>query len=475
MWSELAAKEYDVILLAAADHYDGTDNHGTYQIFKSLQHLGVNCAYLCTLDKRMQHEDNYDISDAIPARLIDARLIDPSLPRARLGTHPGEVNLNCLPKHRKIILGDRSDLPPYYLAKVLESHNSEVIYYSMVHNIVSGGCSYPGEYNCEKYRSTESPCHNCSEIYSHGAPFSDNLWGALRYLAVSRNMETYAKFYKDYSADKITICSASSYSHTLVENSPFLTDARKVIIPLKTVWQNNDVLTLKKHRKQHKEALLASFSETTGHNFEKICVWSAFDVELRRKGFYLYQDILHNLLYEQVGGDAEELKKILFVVVGNHSTPESLRITDFEDPQMSQRLVVGPPASRLPINTIFTGPLNRSEINELLYAADLYCSTTIADAGPRTIPEAMSWGAPVISYDKCVAPDLVGDGCGLVIKTGEIGAYAKGIKELLSLDEDDRDKYFVNCINAYKEFYDDAKLAAAWGDVLGMDILEVST
>jgi glycosyltransferase involved in cell wall biosynthesis len=65
-------------------------------------------------------------------------------------------------------------------------------------------------------------------------------------------------------------------------------------------------------------------------------------------------------------------------------------------------------------------------------AADAYLCTTIADAGPLMIPEALSCGTPVVSFDVGYAVDLLRDGeTGYVVRSREPEDLASALDQLL--------------------------------------------
>ena len=102
----------------------------------------------------------------------------------------------------------------------------------------------------------------------------------------------------------------------------------------------------------------------------------------------------------------------------------------------------------------------------MILGSDLYCSTTVEDAGPRTIGEAVACGTPVVSFDRCIATDLISDKNGKIVKTYDAIAYAHAIKDILSIDQSERDKMSEECIKSFDYFYDDEKIAKKWKEVL---------
>jgi glycosyltransferase involved in cell wall biosynthesis len=79
-------------------------------------------------------------------------------------------------------------------------------------------------------------------------------------------------------------------------------------------------------------------------------------------------------------------------------------------------------------------------------AADVYVCPSIEDSGPMMINQSIMCGTPVVSFEMGVALDLVVTGkTGYRAKLKDTGDMAKGILDILTLDEDNYKIMSVNC------------------------------
>lgn len=86
----------------------------------------------------------------------------------------------------------------------------------------------------------------------------------------------------------------------------------------------------------------------------------------------------------------------------------------------------------------FHGKVNHQEVIELLKQADVFCYPTRASEGfPKVVLEALACGLPVITTPVSVLPQLIGNGCGLLLDKATPEALAEGVCALAS----DPDKY----------------------------------
>lgn len=75
----------------------------------------------------------------------------------------------------------------------------------------------------------------------------------------------------------------------------------------------------------------------------------------------------------------------------------------------------------LPSNIIPLGYVNSTdELAKLYSQADVYVHLSHRDTFGKVIAEAMSCGTPAIVYNTTACPELIGEGCGYVVETGNI-------------------------------------------------------
>src|SRR5205085_5822266 len=81
----------------------------------------------------------------------------------------------------------------------------------------------------------------------------------------------------------------------------------------------------------------------------------------------------------------------------------------------------------------FHGKVDHDGVVKLLQKADLFCYPTRASEGfPKVVLEALACGLPVITTPVSVLPQLISDGCGLLIEEASPAALAKAVGACLS-------------------------------------------
>jgi glycosyltransferase involved in cell wall biosynthesis len=487
----LSEKSYNTIFISSCDHYSGTPNHGLFQMFLYFKNiLKEDCAFLCTHQKRFKHEDSYDISSlggGLPlSHQINIQLVNIQDPRTwneskqyKNSYNPDLIHsenidniLNNLPKHKNVILGDRVDVGDLFLSKILTHFKSKLILVTMVHNAHTGKCAFPhGQYGCDKYKHKEG-CFNCPD-------FRDKVWSiAERYdneteenkriildsvyklgkiSSPQDSFISHDKFVKRHK-DSMFLNAGSSYSLEQANQSYLYKDVQKEIIPLKTVkdiaTNKEQIIGLKKANKEIISNMLNNFdhplmkiNNIDMSKINNICHWSSFDPTSRRKGMKEFIDSLFLLKSKYM--TEEEYNSTLFIISGAEKKAALLQ-------------------SMFPENTkfIFTGFVDSESIKIINLASDVFCCTTLEDAGPRTVPESVVCGTPVVSFDRCIAKDLVTNKNGRIVETGDVDSFAKGISEILLSSDEDKEKMSYECIRMYQDFYDDKKICEKWRKVL---------
>ena len=158
---------------------------------------------------------------------------------------------------------------------------------------------------------------------------------------------------------------------------------------------------------------------------KKIILIGSLDIEEKRKGFsYLIKALNH--LNETI--DRKTREEILLLVIGEKK---------------------GDIHTKLPFETLFIGRINDDAKLAMIYqASDLYVCSSIEDAGPMMINEAIMCGTPVVAFDNGVAKDLV-----LNFETGyrailkDYKDLAFGIKKVLFQTNENYINYVDNCRN----------------------------
>ncbi len=158
---------------------------------------------------------------------------------------------------------------------------------------------------------------------------------------------------------------------------------------------------------------------------KKIILIGSLDIEEKRKGFSYLSKALHHL-NEVI--DKITREEVLLLVIGEKR---------------------GDIHTVLPFETLFMGRINDDAKLAMIYqASDLYVCSSIEDAGPMMINEAIMCGTPVVAFDNGVAKDLVHSfetGYRAILKDYKDMAF--GIKEILLTSDKNYKNYKVNCSN----------------------------
>lgn len=100
----------------------------------------------------------------------------------------------------------------------------------------------------------------------------------------------------------------------------------------------------------------------------------------------------------------------------------------------------------LPDNTIALGYLNEAQLIQMYQLADVYVCSSLADAGPMMVNQALLCGTPVVAFPVGVSVELVQTGqTGYQAKYGNSADLAKGIDAVLSLSQNEWKKMSANC------------------------------
>ena len=442
----LEDKEYDIIFVSASDNYNGLDAHGLVGLYRYMKYeMGKNCAFLCTLDQQYPEiEDSYNISSFFNVGVINT-FLSTHQTNQDLVSQYAEKGIKKFPKHKKIILGDISDIDVKHMKYIFDTHNSKVYYYNMVNNIYTAYCAYPEWHGCQKYKSSDG-CYNCPDLkFTRPSNTVDQhmihrIWTEKRDFFQN----------KKYSDNIVYVC-ASTYSKKQAEDSYLLEGIKKDFVPLKNVYSKvdneEDILDLRKENRNN--SLNKIFSQTQKDFSEyKICYWNSYSADVKRKGFQYFLESLKILKEKYVSED--DFEKILFVFSGDK---DSYRKFNKLYPNN--------------ILDLLTGVVDEDTINHILMSSDLFCCTTLEDGGPRTIGEAASCGTPIISFDRCISLDLVNDKNGKIIETYDTDSFAKSMADVLFKADEEHNNMCLESLKSFNRFYDDKKIQDTWNRILG--------
>ncbi|MCH5203688.1 MAG: glycosyltransferase [Oscillospiraceae bacterium] len=180
----------------------------------------------------------------------------------------------------------------------------------------------------------------------------------------------------------------------------------------------------------------AEKSILSGHRLVKINNWADRDI-FKPRG---------SSVKERFG---IENKKMVLMVSANLSEKKGygvmLKLSEALDDSY-RIVVVGRNISKLdiPENVIHIDHTDNAEqLAEYYSAADVCVNTTKYETFGMVTAEAISCGTPVIVYNNTASPELVGEGCGIVVEEEDgVGAVVRAIERITS---EGKEKYRRSC------------------------------
>ncbi|MBO5480982.1 MAG: glycosyltransferase [Clostridia bacterium] len=110
----------------------------------------------------------------------------------------------------------------------------------------------------------------------------------------------------------------------------------------------------------------------------------------------------------------------------------------------------------LPDNITSIGYIHSTENLAKLYAGvDAYVHLSREDTFGKVIAEAMACGTPAVVYNATACPELVGKGCGYVVKTGDIDGICVALQ---MIQEKGKSAYLEKCVAYVREHFEKEKL-----------------
>lgn len=111
---------------------------------------------------------------------------------------------------------------------------------------------------------------------------------------------------------------------------------------------------------------------------------------------------------------------------------------------------------KLPKNVAVVGYISSTEeLAELYSGVDVYVHLSREDTFGKVIAENLACGTPAIVYNSTACPELIGEGCGYVVATGNI----EELKNAIDLIKENGKSYYSNkCIEYVKNNFEKEKL-----------------
>jgi len=372
-----------------------------------------------------------------------------------------------LPKHKAVIYPSKYDGGGglYSFIDISQRfHDAKIIYYCMVHNAYTGACSYPKWNNCEKYKYKEG-CYNCIFQANHNKQQildfikKGKVLNQPYYMGMFNQPSVFDQMRKisEKYSDKMLYLASSQFSFDQAKESYLFKNAEVKMARLKTLKADrnriSNVIQEKSRLKEkfvQESGLYEEYCRHVGISAEdlNIIFWSCMDAKQERKGIKEFVDIC-NLLAKKV--NEHDLKKYVIVFGGDTNA-------------LGDYLGVGAFPSTLAFMT--TGITTNEKSLEIFGASDLYCCTTLEDGGPRTVSESLYAGTPVISFDRCIAKDILNGKNGYCIETPNTRDFSDSIIEYFEKSKQERKQMYVDSITSFVDFYDEEKMKDQWIEAL---------
>ena len=171
-------------------------------------------------------------------------------------------------------------------------------------------------------------------------------------------------------------------------------------------------------------------------------MWSAHNINIKRKGVEYFITSLMILKYLLKVDRFDEILIVICAQIGDNKLALSLKNLD--------------------IPVVFTGHVDKETYNSILAASDVYCSTTLSDAGPRTTYESAALATPVISFDKCNASDFINENNGALVDTYDVKMFAEEMYRFANYNTVERKSASLNMHTTYKNLMDTKDLINKW-------------
>ena len=434
------SENVDVLFCDTFDHNEGKPNHGLFQMFQFFKHsVGKKSIYVNTLESL--YENNIDIFNI--NRFVDSNCTNVfHLTKFNTERHLREEEvktlsdllISVLPNHKILAICDLSLFELPVLEKVIDHFKSKLLVISAVNNTWTGFCSYPEEYKCENFKNING-CTSFCPAKSSSTKEQESV--RIKYTKIEQ--------FIDNNKFRVFLNLGNKYSHKEANESQLFKKVKKVVIPLKNEFPNDtfEQIWSKKHSQRH--LTLMKLKNNKNFNIDKIkfiMMWSAYSLNIKRKGFENFIDIMRIFKEKNALND---LSDILLIVCGRYSN------TGYIKEMKKLGLQIAP-----------TGLIDKSIYNVLLSASDAYCNTTISDAGPRTTYESAAMATPIISFDNCNALDFVNEENGSLIQTYDQIGFANAIEKFMNLKQEEKKQKSKNIFSDYKNLMNSKKLANKW-------------
>ena len=298
-------------------------------------------------------------------------------------------------------------LEPETIKRIYDVHKCPVVYVTMCHDFFTGGCVYPG--GCDRFTNECGACPQKNSVDTEDES----------YKLMLRKLSCYEDI-------PLVGVGASSYARNLMKKSSVFRNKHTAVIPLTTV---EEIPEAPLSQEQARDWLGVD-------NDKFIIFWGTTQPDEPRKGGKLAVDILKKVS-ETLG---EQASQLLLVTAGPEPTTFSF--------------------SQLPIKHKHLGYFSTRYNLTLAYkAASVALQTTVEDAGPMMICECLVNKTPVISFDRCIASDVIENGInGYVVPTYDCEKMASKICEMFI----SKNNMNSNCLGMMNNFNKSSIVQEKW-------------
>lgn len=168
------------------------------------------------------------------------------------------------------------------------------------------------------------------------------------------------------------------------------------------------------------------FTSLTEKDVKKAGIKAKSEKEIFRKKLNIVEDkvvlsvgqFIYRKAFDVLIDSASKIKNVGFYIVGGEPTEQY--ISQVKNLNLT--------------NVHFVGFKNKAELAEYYIASDVFAITTREDIWGLVVNEALSYGLPVVSSDKCVAAlELIKDGYnGYIVPVEDSAALAEAINKVLT-------------------------------------------
>lgn len=230
----------------------------------------------------------------------------------------------------------------------------------------TGHCAYFDAAGCQKWKNG---CRQCCQSMEYPASF--------RKRASKNNYICKQKSF--LGLEKLQIITVSNWLRKVVKQS-FLSE-----YPIETIYNGIDLSLMKPTESDLRKKYKLE---------NKLIVLGVATVWDRRKGLDIFQRL------------SEKLPKTYQIIL--------VGVTEKQKKELSN-------------NILFLEKQEYRELAKWYSAADVYVNASIEETMGLTTVEAMACGTPVVVQNATAIPEVVGDGCGIVVEKGDVDGMVGAI------------------------------------------------